>query len=62
MVMNGAAPQPGGGVPGDPDGLAAAVAAALHAVGDDAELTEQLRTLEELHQRLAAALTTIDGA
>jgi hypothetical protein len=60
--MNSAAPNPGELAAVDPEAVAADVAAALRATDDDAGTSEQLRTLEQLHQRLAAALTTIDSA
>jgi len=60
--MNSAACNPGEQAAVDPEAVAADVAAALRAAGDDAGTSEQLRTLEQLHQRLAAALTTIDTA
>jgi len=60
--MNSAARNPGEQAAVDPEAVAADVAAALRAAGDDAGTSEQLRTLEQLHQRLAAALTTIDTA
>lgn len=50
----------------DPDALVETVDAALGALDDTgsdaAGLNEQVHTLEELHRRLAAALTTLDSA
>lgn len=53
---------PAAGGPADPAALAAAVDEALAGLGESDDLDVAVRTLEELHRRLAAALATIDTA
>ncbi|MEO9222258.1 MAG: hypothetical protein ABI251_10895 [Mycobacteriaceae bacterium] len=60
--MNNAMPTPGQAQRVDPEALATEVAAALQAAEDATDAATQLQALETLHQRLAAALTTIDRA
>jgi len=64
--MTTPAPRPEGDPGVDPDRLSADVASALQAHEgsdtDGADIAAELQTLEALHQRLAAALSTIDRA
>ena len=60
--MNSAMPTPGQATRVDPEAIATEVSAALQTVAEATDAATQLQVLETLHQRLAAALTTIDRA
>ncbi len=61
-VMNNAMPTPGQAKRVDPEAIATEVSAALQTVEEATDAAIQLQVLETLHQRLAAALSTIDRA